>query len=95
MKRLVVSAAARADLRNIARYSRREWGKSRARQYLELIRARFANLRHWPEQGPLRTDIGLPYRAVLAGRHVVFYTVEGDAILIVRGLHQRMDVVLH
>ena len=40
MKQLVVSAAARADLKTIARYSEREWGKARKKQYLSAIRGR-------------------------------------------------------
>ena len=89
MKRLVVSAAARADLRNIARYSEREWGERRTTQYLSAIRERFGLLQRRPETGVTRRDIGGGYRSVPVGRHLVFYRIESRAVVIVRVLHQR------
>ncbi len=95
MKRLVVSAAARADLKSIARYSEREWGKARKKQYLSAIRRRVTLLRHRPEIGTTRQDVGTGYRSVLVGRHVIFYRIESEGVVIVRVLHQRMDVLVH
>jgi toxin ParE1/3/4 len=95
MKRLLVSDAARADLKGIARYSEREWGKVRKTQYLAAIRARFGALRHQPEIGWARRDIGAAYRSLPVGRHVIFYRIEREAVVIVRVLHQRMDASVH
>jgi len=95
MKRLLVSDAARADLKSIARYSEREWGNARKKQYLAAIRARFSALRHRPEIGVVRRDIGAGYRSLPIGRHLVFYRIGSDAVVIVRVLHQRMDATLH
>jgi toxin ParE1/3/4 len=93
MKRLLVSDAARADLKSIARYSEREWGKARKKQYLAAIRARFGALRHRPEMA--RRDIGTGYRSLPIGRHLIFYRIGTDAVVIVRVLHQRMDATVH
>ena len=95
MKRLVISAAARADLRNIARYSEREWGRARKKQYLSAIRERFARLLQQPESGIARRDISAGYRSLPVGRHIIFYRIKADAVVIIRILHQRMDAMLH
>jgi toxin ParE1/3/4 len=95
MKRLVVSDAARADLRSIAGYSDREWGTARRKQYLAAIQQRLALLRDGPEAGPVRRDISDEYRSLPVGRHMIFYRVEKNAIFIVRILHQRMDAAAH
>jgi toxin ParE1/3/4 len=95
MNRLVVSGAARADLRAISRYGEREWGAARAKQYLGAIQSRFEWLLGAPEAGPSRRDIAAEYRSLLVGRHLIFYRVEEDAIFIVRILYQRMDAKAH
>ena len=91
MKRLLVSDTARADLKGIARYSEREWGRARKSQYLASIRARFGTLRQRPEIGAKRPDIGGVYRSLPVGRHVIFYRIEDETVVIIRVLHQRMD----
>jgi toxin ParE1/3/4 len=95
MKRLVVSAAARADLKAIARYSEREWGRARKKQYLSAIRGRFVRLLQHPETGVARQDLGAGYRNLPIGRHLIFYRIEGDAVVVIRILHQRMDAKMH
>jgi toxin ParE1/3/4 len=95
MKRLVISRAARADLRNIARYSGQEWGKARGNRYLSAIRDRFKLLQHRPQLGKVRRELGIEYRSLLVGRHIIFYRDALEAVLVVRVLHQRMDVTAH
>ncbi len=95
MKRIVVSDAARADLQNIADYTEREWGTTHKTKYLTAIRKRFILLRQRPEIGAERGDIAAGYRSLIVGRHVIFYRAEGEGVIIVRILHQRMDVKRH
>jgi toxin ParE1/3/4 len=92
---LALSRGARRDLKNIARYSEREWGAPRKTQYMAAIRERLAALLHRPAIGATREDLGLDYRCVPVGRHVIFYRIASDDVLVVRVLHQRMDVRLH
>ncbi|MBS0275868.1 MAG: type II toxin-antitoxin system RelE/ParE family toxin [Proteobacteria bacterium] len=70
-------------------------GCERRDRYLAALRERFGNLRQWPELGAPRNDLGTSYRCLPVGRHVIFYRVAGDALHILRVLHQRMDVKLH
>ncbi|MGQ0741341.1 MAG: type II toxin-antitoxin system RelE/ParE family toxin [Alphaproteobacteria bacterium] len=93
--RLVISGAARDDLKSIARYSKREWGAARQKRYMAAIRDRFIELLRHPEMGTRRRDLGTAYRNLAVGRHVIFYRIAGNQIIVVRVLHQRMDVRLH
>ena len=95
MKRLVVSAAACDDLGTVARYSECEWGKARKKQYVAAIRARFDLLRQQPEIGAERPDLATGYRSLPVGRHMIFYRIEMDSVVVIRVLHQRMDVGRH
>jgi len=95
MKRLVVARAARADLRAIDRYTQEQWGVAQKRRYLVAIRERFRALMRRPELGPIRDDLRGAYRSLPCGRHVIFYRVEGAAVIVVRVLHERMDMARH
>lgn len=93
--RLTVTHAARGDLKAIARYTEKEWGGTRREQYLTAIRDRFSDLLTHPLLGTGRGDLAPDCRSLLVGRHVIFYRVSGEEIVILRILHQRMDVRLH
>jgi len=92
---LIISRSARADLKAIARYSEREWGDVRAKSYLAAFGTRFAMLSRRPKLGAPRDDISEGYRALAVGRHLVFYKIDGNRLLVIRVLHQRMDVSFH
>jgi len=93
--RLIVTDAARADLKEIARYSGREWGAARKQRYMQLMRDRFRELLRSPDLGPARDELGACHRGLVAGSHVIFYRRVRGQIVVMRVLHQRMDVHLH
>jgi toxin ParE1/3/4 len=93
--RLVVSDTARADLRAIRNYTEREWGPSRRDQYLAAIESRLKLLKKRPELAAIRSDLPTGFRSIAIGRHLIFYRYENQTVLIVRVLHQQMDVRLH
>jgi len=93
--RLVVGHLARRDLQAIARYSEKEWGAARKAQYMAAIREKFSLLLLRPAIGAPRNDIAPAYRSHPVGRHLIFYRVQKDSVIILRVLHQRMDVRLH
>ena len=45
-----------------------------------------------PEMGGAAQDIRPGYRCLPHERHVIFYTADPDGPLVVRTLHQRMDI---
>lgn len=95
MKKLAIAAAARDDLRNIARYTEREWGADQARRYLHALRSRLALLRERPRLGRPREELALGLRSLLCGRHVIFYKDREERIEVIRILHGSMDVRRH
>ena len=94
-RKLRLTAPAKRDLASIARHSRREWGVARKRKYLARIRDTFRALRDNPGIGAPRDDIAAGLRAHPVGSHLVFYREAGTAVVILRVLHQRMDVESH
>jgi toxin ParE1/3/4 len=85
-----LSADANSDLRSVHAYTVREHGRERAALYLSGLRARFDVIAASPRIGRIFPEATpetwrAPYR-----KHFVSYRVEGDVLLIVRVLHQRM-----
>ena len=95
MKSLRIADAARADLRDIKRYTIETWGSDRARRYLEEIRRRIMLLRQRSRIGTLRNDLAVGLRSLPCGRHVIFYRHDADHIEIVRVLHASVDSRRH
>ena len=73
MKQLFVSGGAKADLREIRQFSTRRWGRDQARDYIEMIIARFAWIMVNAERGS-RYDRFMPgLRRVKVRRHAIYY----------------------
>lgn len=92
MKRLIVTAAAEADLTAIGRYTAETWGLDQKARYLGQIRAKFLQFRRKPDLGRARDEIRRGYRSFSAGRHVIVYRETDDLVEILRILHDRMDL---
>ena len=87
-----VSRAAEADIRQIARYTQNEWGARQRRRYLSGLNDEFKLLSRNPRLVPERAEFDPPVRIRRYERHLIVYIVEDSDILIVRVLHQNMDV---
>lgn len=95
MRKLQVTRAAQADLERIYDYTVKDWGRSQADLYLDRLQARVEQIlidqslwRPMPEWHPSG------YRSRYQ-RHVIFFVVEADQLLLARVLHDRMDVLRH
>ena len=88
-----VTPRAANDLRDIARYTLRTWGRKQRDAYLREIDKRFAWLADNPTIGKPRPDIRDGYRSYPQGSHVIFYLVREAGIDIIGILHQRMDIL--
>lgn len=96
MRRLVFLPLAISDLREITRYSRREFGDRRAREYIETIKAKARDLATGRSSGlPFDDPIqGLWKQRV--GSHFLFYHLyDGNFLTVVRILHGRMNIEDH
>jgi toxin ParE1/3/4 len=89
---LVIRALARDDLRAILAYGIEAFGRERAESYLREIDEAINRVREFPEIGSIYFGLRQPLRSVTSGKHRIFYERSGKIILIVRVLHQSMDV---
>lgn len=91
-----LTQAAKADLKDIGRYTRKTWGLVQRDQYLTMLDGCFHELAVQPLKGRDCSDIQTGYRKYSAGSHVIFYRqADAGTIEIVRILHSRMDMEQH
>jgi len=84
---------AKSDLRSIAAYTQRKWGKEQRRAYLKQFDDAFFLLADTPSAGASCDVIRKGYRKFPQTSHIIFYRIIDDSqIEIVRVLHKRMDV---
>ncbi len=84
---------AKASVMQIARYTQKTWGIRQRNSYLKLIDDCFQVLAEAPMQGKARPEIHHILRSYPVGKHIVFYIIKQDYIVIVNVLHERMDTM--
>lgn len=90
-----LTPAAEADLKEIARYTQRKWGRNKRNHYLSALDSRFAWLAEDPKFGRSRNEIKAGYCSYPEGQHVIFYREVKENIEILGILHQSMDFKQH
>lgn len=83
------------DLRSIARYTEKTWGRDQRNAYLSKLDASLHTIAGEPQIGLACDEIRKGYRKLHVGRHLIFYRHADTQIDIIRILHDRMDVVTH
>lgn len=90
----VLTAAAEADLRNVIRYTRREWGEAQTRSYVVNLKRSMERIA--TGQGTSK-DMAALYRGLRMSRcehHYIFCLPRDDApALVVAIFHERMDLM--
>ncbi len=87
---------AKFDLKSIAAYTQRKWGKEQRRIYLKQFDDTFHLLANTPDIGITCDYIKPGYRKFPVTSHVVFYhSISEFKIEVVRVLHKRMDPKPH
>jgi toxin ParE1/3/4 len=85
------SRKAKADLKAIARYTEREWGREQRNHYLRQFDQSFRMLAENPQLGKTCDAILSGYRQQPHGSHIIFYRHAADGeVEIIRILHKRM-----
>ncbi|EWH10906.1 Plasmid stabilization element ParE, putative [Catenovulum agarivorans DS-2] len=93
MKSFQLTLKARNDLKEIAVYTQRRWGKEQRNIYIKQFDDAFWLLAENPNIGKACDQIRQGYRKFSQGRHVIFYKqLENQQIQIIRILHNSMDV---
>jgi toxin ParE1/3/4 len=93
--RFIISPRARADIDDIWNYTVGHWGERQAEIYLRLLEAAVDAVVSDPKVGPACDDVRPGYRKYRVGSHVLFYRATANTVVVVRILHQRMDVERH
>jgi len=87
---------AKTDLKSVATYTQRKWGKSQRGIYLKQFDDAFHLLADTPEVGTKCDFIKLGYRKFPNISHVIFYRIlDKTQIEIIRILHKRMDAEIN
>jgi len=81
----------RTDLRTIFNDTYDRWGSAQADLYIKQLRFSIDSLKENPRRGYKYTALNY-YRSIHSGRHLIFYTIDTEYIVIVRVLHDRMDI---
>jgi len=87
-----LSGRADSDLKEIYKYTYVTHGKAQADRYYDGLIARLESLADTPLIARERRDLIPPARIHPHGRHLIVYQVRERHILIVRVLHQSMDI---
>lgn len=96
MPSFTLTNMAKADLKDIGRYTLNKWGREQRNHYLSILDACFSQLADNPSNGMDCSEIRSGYRKFNVGSHIIFYRqIISDSIEIVRVLHGHMDVENH
>ncbi|EON91748.1 Plasmid stabilization element ParE [Marinobacter lipolyticus SM19] len=91
MPNFKLSRKAKADLKSIALYTEREWGRDQRNHYILQFDQCFHLLGENPNLGQTCDEISLGYRQYPQGSHIIFYRLAAKGIVeIIRILHKRM-----
>ncbi|SDL97254.1 toxin ParE1/3/4 [Modicisalibacter muralis] len=91
MANFKLSRKAKADLKAIALYTERRWGRDQRNHYILQFDQCFHLLGENPTLGQTCDEISHGYRQYPQGSHIIFYRlVERDVVEIIRILHKRM-----
>lgn len=84
---------AKSDLKDIALFTERRWGRKQRNVYIRQFDAAFRRLADNPLLGKTCDEIRPGYRKFPLASHVIFYhKTNNQPTLIIRILHKSMDV---
>ena len=96
MRTFSLTKKAKADLKSIAAFTQRKWGKEQRGVYVKQFDETFRLLAKNPNLGAQCEYIKRGYRKFPCLSHIIFYRNKSDVqIEIVRILHKRMDNKSH
>jgi len=95
MKPFKLTREAKQDLRKIALFTEKKWGREQRYLYIKQFDNAFHLLAETPSVGKQCNHIKSDYRKLPQGSHIIFYSeAPKDHIVIIRILHKSMDVEL-
>ncbi len=93
MKAFELTREAKQDLRKIAIFTEKRWGRDQRYLYIKQFDDGFHFLAETPSVGKKCDYIKPGYRKSPQGSHIIFYREDSKSkILVIRILHKNMDV---
>jgi len=93
MATFTLTKKAKSDLKDIARFTQKRWGREQRNKYLKDLDACFFRLADNPSLGRECGEVRTGYYKFPTGSHVVyFHCISKSKVEIVRILHESMDV---
>ncbi|MEP2758836.1 MULTISPECIES: type II toxin-antitoxin system RelE/ParE family toxin [Alphaproteobacteria] len=92
VRKLTYTREAQNDLESIAKYTQRNWGTDKRREYLRQLNEKAKLVAAMPRVAVSRGDIERGCRTFVAGQHLLVFRVVGQRLEVLRVLHMSMDV---
>jgi toxin ParE1/3/4 len=89
--KLIFSPSAIRDLQGISDYTLQTWGADQEDRYLKDLWGKLAAIQASPESYRLREDLAKGCRSARHEKHVIFFSITGQTLQIIRILHGAMD----
>jgi toxin ParE1/3/4 len=90
-RKLRLTPEARADVREIRRYTARQWGARQRDVYYAHLNRGMRTLLDYPERGRPRNELYVGCRSLPVEHHIVYYYLTDEEIVIDRVLHGSQD----
>ena len=90
MKKLSFSRAARADILDIGRYTKENWGIKQRDLYIAKLFSAFENLCKSPNLGKSCDEVSFGMRSLRIEKHIIYYFVEEKNLYVAGVLHENM-----
>jgi len=92
---LRLSKSAKRDLKGISKYTKEKWGTEKEEHYLDALFDRFEQIEEDPSRWKFRHELFADSQSASAGKHLIFFKIDGKVIQVARILHQQMDFTRH
>jgi toxin ParE1/3/4 len=92
MPNFSLTETAKSDLKNIARFTQKRWGREQRNHYLKTLDDCFHQLSNNPNMGKVCGEIRPGYYKLPTGSYIYYRSKSNESIEIVRVLHENMDV---
>lgn len=93
MNTFTLTRRAKSDLKAIAKFTEKRWGRAQRNIYIKQFDATFHRLSDTPKVGKSCDFIMKNYLKSPQGSHIIFYKAASDVTVeIIRILHKNMDV---
>ena len=93
--KFILSPAAIRDLQSISDYTLQNWGAEQEELYLKGLWEELAAIQADPGSHQLREDLAKECRSARHEKHVIFFSIQGETLQIIRILHGAMDFNSH